>query len=57
MVEVERLCERVVFIARGRVVADGSPTEVVDRFGRGDLEDLFLHLAGGARDDGEEVSG
>jgi ABC-2 type transport system ATP-binding protein len=47
MVEVSRLCERVVFLARGRVVADGSPDEVTARFGRGDLEDVFLHLAGG----------
>ena len=46
MIEVSRLCERVVFLARGRIVADGSPEEVSARFGRGDLEDVFLHLAG-----------
>src|SRR5690348_2702280 len=28
MVEVERLCERVVFMSAGRVVADGTTTEV-----------------------------
>jgi ABC-2 type transport system ATP-binding protein len=49
MTEVERLCPRVVFLSRGRVVADGSPAEVTARFGRGGLEDVFLHLAGGAR--------
>ena len=49
MVEVERLCERVIFIARGRIVADGSPGDVMARFGRGDLEGVFLHLAGEAR--------
>ena len=47
MTEVERLCERVIFIARGRVVADGSPQAVMARFGHGGLEDVFLHLAGG----------
>jgi ABC-2 type transport system ATP-binding protein len=47
MAEVERLCERVVFVAAGRIVADGSPDEVAKRFGRGDLEDVFLHLADG----------
>lgn len=47
MSEVERLCERVVFVSAGRVVADGSPAEVARQFGRGDLEDVFLHLAGG----------
>ena len=46
MTEVERLCERVVFMARGGVVADGTPSDVKKRFGRGDLEDVFLHLAG-----------
>jgi len=47
MAEVERLCERVVFIAGGRIVADGSPAEVAERFGHVDLEGVFLHLADG----------
>ena len=47
MTEVERLCDRVVFLSRGRVVADGSPAEVAARFSRGDLEGVFLHLAEG----------
>ena len=46
MAEVERLCKRVVFLAAGQVVADGSPTEVADAFGHGDLEGVFLQLAG-----------
>lgn len=50
MVEVERLCERVVFIAHGRVVADGTPAEVKAQFGHGDLEDVFLQLAGEVRE-------
>jgi len=50
MVEVERLCERVVFLAGGRVVANGTAAEITDRYGRADLEDLFLHLAGTARE-------
>ena len=45
MLEVERLCERVVFVAAGRVVADGSPADVAERFGRENLEGVFLHLA------------
>jgi ABC-2 type transport system ATP-binding protein len=45
MVEVERLCGRVVFLAQGRIVADGTPSEVAAVFGRGDLEEVFIHLA------------
>jgi ABC-2 type transport system ATP-binding protein len=49
MVEVERLCERVVFLSAGRVVADGSAAEVAERFGGDDLEHVFLQLAERAR--------
>jgi ABC-2 type transport system ATP-binding protein len=45
MAEVERLCERVVFLSEGRIVADGTPEEISARFGRRDLEGVFLHLA------------
>ena len=58
MVEVERLCERVVFLAGGKVVADGTPVEVAERFGHGDLEGVFLHLAGTVVvEDGTEPEG
>jgi ABC-2 type transport system ATP-binding protein len=46
MLEVERLAGRVVFVSEGRVVADGTPAQVAQHFGRGDLESVFLHLAG-----------
>jgi ABC-2 type transport system ATP-binding protein len=46
MVEIERLCDRVVFMSAGSVVADDTPEGVASRFGRGDLEGVFLHLAG-----------
>jgi ABC-2 type transport system ATP-binding protein len=49
MLEVERLARRVVFLSAGRVVADGTPAEVAQHFGRGDLESVFLHLAGADR--------
>ena len=49
MSDVERLCRRVVFIARGRIVADGAPTEIVERYGAEDLEGTFLSIASEAR--------
>jgi ABC-2 type transport system ATP-binding protein len=52
MLEVERLCQRVIFVNAGRVVADGSPAEVAARYGHGDLEGVFLQLAR----EGEEVA-
>jgi ABC-2 type transport system ATP-binding protein len=56
MVEVERIAERVVFLSDGRVVADGPPAAVAARFGRDDLEEVFLHLAAG-RQAPEHVEG
>jgi ABC-2 type transport system ATP-binding protein len=46
MAEVQRVAERVVFLADGRIVANGTPAEVAATYGRGDLEGVFLHLAG-----------
>ena len=48
MVEIERLCERVIFLSEGRVIADDSPAAVATRFDRADLEGVLLHLAGPA---------
>jgi ABC-2 type transport system ATP-binding protein len=54
MREVERLCERVVFISHGRIEADGSAAEVAARFDSADLEGVFLHLA--ARHEHHEIA-
>jgi ABC-2 type transport system ATP-binding protein len=56
MVEVERIAERVVFLSDGRVVADGPPAEVAASFDSGDLEEVFLRLAG-ERQAAEHVQG
>ena len=45
MLEVERLCDRVVFIAQGTVVADGLVDEITAEHGHDSLEQMFLHLA------------
>jgi ABC-2 type transport system ATP-binding protein len=49
MTEVERLCRRVVFLARGRAVADGSPAAIAARYDREDLEGTFISIAEEAR--------
>ncbi len=49
MAEVERLCSHVVMLKKGRVVDRGSPTELLARYGRQDLEDVFLDIARGRR--------
>ena len=45
--EVEALCERVVVIARGRIVGEGTPAALGERLGRSRLEDIFLDLVRG----------
>jgi ABC-2 type transport system ATP-binding protein len=45
MVEIERLCDRVIFLSSGHVIADEPPEAIVQRYGRTDLEGVFIHLA------------
>lgn len=51
MIEIERLCERVVFLSAGKVIANDTPEAVAALFGRQDLEGVFLHLAGQDREE------
>ena len=48
MGEVGRLCDRVVMMKPGAVVDDASPQELLARYGRADLEDVFLSLTSGS---------
>lgn len=50
MREVERLCGDVVLMRQGKLVEQGSPSELIDRFGRKTLEDVFLEVAKGKGD-------
>lgn len=45
MAEVERLCGHVLVMKQGRIVDRGSPSALLDRYGRGDLEEVFLDIA------------
>jgi sodium transport system ATP-binding protein len=44
MREVEKLCDRVAIIHKGRILADGSVGELQQRFGQPDMEELFFDL-------------
>jgi sodium transport system ATP-binding protein len=46
MQEVSALCDRIVVIAHGRVVADGTPEEIRAQTGCPNLEDAFVALVG-----------
>jgi len=45
---VAALCDRVVIIAQGRVVADGTPDELRAQSRQPNLEDAFLRIIGAA---------
>ncbi len=45
MAEVERLCDHVLMLKQGRIVDSGSPPDLLDRYGRNDLEQVFLDIA------------
>lgn len=45
MAEVERLAERVIMLEKGRIIADETPEELIRRFGRANLEEVFLAIA------------
>jgi ABC-2 type transport system ATP-binding protein len=47
MAEVERLCSQVMMMKTGRIVDRGGPDELIDRYGRTNLEEVFLHIARG----------
>lgn len=45
MEEVEEICDRVIFIQHGRLNDEGTPAELVKKYGHEDLNDVFLHIA------------
>ena len=45
---VERVCDRVIIIDKGKMLLDGRPDELVAQHNSGTLEKLFTQLTGGA---------
>jgi ABC-2 type transport system ATP-binding protein len=47
MSEVERLCERVIIMKKGRIEDDGTPAKLLACYGRNTLEEVFLDVVRG----------
>lgn len=52
MRELTEMCDRILFIHGGRLVAEGTPAELSERYGAADLEQVFLKVARGAAAEG-----
>jgi ABC-2 type transport system ATP-binding protein len=44
MLEVEHLCDKVALINKGRLVAEGAPKELKEKYGRANLEEVFAKV-------------
>jgi len=51
--EAERLCDRLTIVDHGRVVASGTPADLLRQTGQATLEEAFVQLVGEL----EEVAG
>jgi ABC-2 type transport system ATP-binding protein len=56
MTEVERLCDRVIMMKQGRIVDDDSPPQLLARYGRHTMEEVFLDVARGRGEARQEAA-
>jgi ABC-2 type transport system ATP-binding protein len=54
MAEAERLCARIGFIAKGRIVAEGAAEDLRQQAEAATFEDAFIKLTGKRLDEDEE---
>lgn len=45
MKDIEEVCDRVIFLHKGRIVAEGTPEEIVKRSSHSSLEEVFIKIA------------
>ena len=55
MKEMEEMCDRVIFMDRGRIIAAGVPERIKSDFGESSLEEVFLKVARKGQTGGEAV--
>ncbi len=56
MAEVERLCDRVIIMKQGRIEDDDAPAQLLARYGRDTLEEVFLDVARGRGEAAREAA-
>lgn len=56
MGEVERLCDEVLMMKQGRIVDRGSPRDLVARYGRRNMEEVFLDIARDCAGQGQKAA-
>jgi ABC-2 type transport system ATP-binding protein len=49
MIEVERMCDAVLMMRAGRIVDQGAPNDLIVRYGRESMEEVFLDVARNGR--------
>ena len=47
MNEVERLCDNIIMMKKGKIIDRGTCTQIIKKHGRSNLEETFLKLARG----------
>lgn len=47
MTDVEQLCQKVLFLHKGKIIAQGSPQEILEKVGKETLEEVFIAIARG----------
>jgi len=45
MLEVQYVCSKVALINNGRIVEEGAPTELMQKYGSSNLEDVFIRVS------------
>ena len=45
MKDIEEVCDRVIFLHKGKIVCEGTPTDIVARTSSATLEDVFIKIA------------
>ncbi len=45
MREVEEVCDRVMFLSKGKIILEGNPKTLAKEYGKKDLEELFITVA------------